>query len=58
VVEVDGVGVKDIVALCCQGVDVLIKFAGIEGGVVVAADGEGDGVGSGRLESAPSTEQV
>ena len=54
-VEVDGVGVEDVVAICCQGVDVLVEFAGIEGGVVVAADGEGDGVGGGRLESASST---
>ena len=55
VVEVDGVSIKDVVAVGCHGVDVLVEFAGVEGGVVVSADGEGDGVGSGRLESASPT---
>ena len=54
-VEVDGVDIENVIAICCQGVDVLVEFAGIEGGVVVTADGEGDGVGSGRLESASPT---
>ena len=57
-VEVDGVGVEDVVAICCQGVDVLVKFAGIQGGVIETADDEGDGVGGGRLESASSAHQV
>ncbi len=43
-VEVDGVGIKYVVAICCRGVDVLVEFTGVEGGVVVTADGERDGV--------------
>ncbi len=55
VVEVDGVDIENVIAVCCQGVDVLVEFAGVEGGVVVTADGEGDGVGSGRMEFASPT---
>ncbi len=53
-VEVDGVGIEYVVAIRCRGVDVLVEFAGVEGAVVVTADGKRDGVGSGRLESASS----
>ena len=43
-VEVDGVSVEDVVAVGCRGVDVLAEFSDVEGGVVVVADGDGDGV--------------
>ena len=49
VVEVDGVSVDDVVAVGCRGVDVLVDFAGVEGGVMVVADGEGDDVRGRRL---------
>ena len=49
VVEVDGVSVKDVVAVGCCGVDVLVDFAGVEGGVMVVADGEGDNLRGRRL---------
>ena len=42
-VEVDGVSVEDVVAVGCRGVDVLVEFAGVEGGIVVVPDCEGDG---------------
>jgi hypothetical protein len=48
-VEVDGVGLEDVAAVGCRGVDVFVDFAGVERCVVVIADGEGDGVGSRRL---------
>ena len=44
VVEVDRVSVEDVVAAGCRGVDVLVEFSGVEGGVVGVADGDGDGV--------------
>ncbi len=37
-VEVDGVGVKNVVAVGCHGVDVFVDFTGVEGGVMVVAD--------------------
>ncbi len=43
-VEIDGVGLENVVAFRCGGVDVLVKFACIERGVVEVADGEGDGI--------------
>jgi hypothetical protein len=49
VVEVDGVSVKDVVAVSCHGAHILVEFAGVEGGVVVVADGEGDRVRGRRL---------
>jgi len=49
VVEVDGVGVKDVVAIGYCGVHVIVEFAGVEGGVVVVADGEADGVRGRRM---------
>ena len=58
VVEVDGVGIEYVIAICCRGVDVLVEFAGVEGGVVVTADGEGEGVESGRLKSASPAHQL
>ena len=42
VVEVDGVSVEDVGAVGCCGIDVLVVFAGVERGIVVVADGEGD----------------
>ncbi len=48
-VEVDGVCVEDLVAVGCRGVYVLDEFAGVEGGVVVVADGEGNRVRGCRL---------
>ena len=50
--------VSSIGAGRCSGVDVLIELAGVEGGVIVVADGEGDWVGGSRLKSAPSAHQV
>ena len=48
-VEVDGVGLEDVAAVGCRGVDVSVDFAGVERCVVVIADGEGDDVGSRKL---------
>ena len=48
-VDVDGVGVEYVSAICCRGVDVHVEFAGVEGGVVVVADGEADGVRGRRM---------
>ena len=42
-------GVKNVVAIGCRGVDVLVEFAGVEMGVMVVADGEGDDVKCRRL---------
>ena len=50
-VYVDGVGVEDVSAAGCSRVDVLVDFPGVEWGVVVVADGEGDCVGCWRLEA-------
>jgi len=49
VVEVDRVCINNVVAVGCRGVDVPVDFAGVEGGVMVVADGEGDGVRGRRL---------
>jgi hypothetical protein len=46
VVEVDRVGLKDVDAVGCSGVDVLVDLAGIKRYVVVVADGERNDVGS------------
>ena len=43
-VEVDGVGLEDVVAVCCRGIYILVEFAGVERGVVKVVDGEGDGI--------------
>ena len=48
-VEVDRVGVDDVVAVGCHGVDVIVDFAGVDGGVMVVAGGEGDDVRGRRL---------
>jgi hypothetical protein len=47
-VEVDGFGLEDVVAVGCHGVDVFVDFAVVERCVVVIADGEGDDVGGRR----------
>ena len=44
VVEVYGVCVENAVAVGCRGADVFVDFAGVEWGVEVIADGEGDDV--------------
>jgi hypothetical protein len=49
VVEVDGVGVKNVVAIGCRGINVFVDFAGVERGVMVVTDGEGDDVKDRRL---------
>jgi hypothetical protein len=49
VVEVDGVKVKNVVAIGCRGVEVFVDFAGVERGAMVVADGEGDDVSGRRL---------
>ena len=46
VVEVDGIGLKDVDAVSCNWVDVLVDLAGIERCVVEDADGEGNDLGS------------
>jgi hypothetical protein len=46
VVEVDRVDIKDVGAICCSGLDVLVDLAGIKRCVVVVAGGEGNDVGS------------
>ena len=48
-VEVYGVGLENVVAVDCRGVDIFVEFAGVERSFVVIANGEGDGVGSRRL---------
>ena len=48
-VEAYGVGLENVVAVGCRGVDIFVDFAGVERCVVVIADGEGDGVGSRKL---------
>ena len=48
-VEADEDSVKDVVAVGCCGVDALVDFAGVEGVVMVVADGEGDDVRGRRL---------
>ncbi len=40
VVEVNGVGVEDVGAAGCSGVDDFVDFPGVESGVVIVADGE------------------
>ena len=45
-VEVDRVSLKDVDAVGCSWVDVLVDLTGIERCVVVVADGEGNDVGS------------
>ncbi len=51
-VEVDGVGVNNDVAVGCHGVDVFVDLTGVEEGVMVVADSEGDDVSGRRLKAA------
>ncbi len=44
-----GVGLDNVVAVGCRGVDVFFDFSGVERCHMVIADGEGDDVGSCRL---------
>ena len=57
-VEVDGVGVDYVGGGCCSRIDILVELAGVEGGVIVVANCEGDGVGGSRLKSTSSAHQV
>ncbi len=43
-VEVDKVCLEDVVAIHCNGVDVLVDSAGVERGVVRVADSKGNGI--------------
>jgi hypothetical protein len=45
-VEVDGVGLQNVAAIGCSGVDVFVDLAGVKRCVVVVADGEGNDIGS------------
>ena len=45
VVEVDRIGLEDVDAVGCCGVDVLVDLSGIKWRVVVVANGDGDGIG-------------
>ncbi len=45
-VEVDEIGLENVVAIHCGRVEALVKLAGIERDIVKVADGEGDGVSS------------
>jgi hypothetical protein len=45
-VEVDEVGLQNVVAIGCSGVDVFVNLAGFKLCVVVVADGEGNDIGS------------
>ena len=40
------VGLQNVVAIGCRGVDVFVRLAGVKWCVVVIADGEGNDVGS------------
>jgi hypothetical protein len=44
VVQVDGVSLKDIFAIQCSRVHILVESAGVERGVVKVHDGKGNGV--------------
>ncbi len=50
-VEVDWIGLENVDAVGCGGVDVLVDLSGIEWRVVVVADGDGDVVGGRWLEA-------
>ena len=57
-VEVDRVGLKNVVAVCCIWVDVLVNFAGVERYVVEVADSEVYGVCGRWLEVAAPAHKV
>jgi hypothetical protein len=57
-VEVDGVGLENVVAGRSQGIDVFVEFAGIRRCVVKVADGEGDGVCSCWSEAVSPAHEV
>ena len=48
-VEVDGVGLQNVVAIGSREVDVFVNLAGVKRCLVVMADGEGNDVGSSWL---------
>ncbi len=45
-VDVDEVGLQNIVAVGCRGVEVVVELAGVERCVVVISNGDGNDVGS------------
>ena len=57
-VEVNGVGLKNVGAAGRSRVDVLVDLPGVEWCVVVVADGEGDCVGGWWLEANAPAHQV
>ena len=57
-VEVDRVGLKNVVADYCRGIDILVNFAGVERGVVKVVDSEGYGVCGRWQEAAAPTHKV
>jgi hypothetical protein len=48
-VDVDGVGLENVVAVGCRGVDVFVDFSGVERCVVVTPDCKGVDIDSHRL---------
>ena len=57
-VEVNRVGLEDVVAVGRSGVNIFVYFTGVEWRSVVVADGEGDRVGGWWLESHSPAHQV
>ena len=57
-VQVDGVSLKDVVAIHCRRVNILVESAGVERGVVKVFDGEGNGVRDRRQEAAAPAHKV
>ena len=57
-VEVDGVGVDYVGRGCCGRIDIFVELAGIEWGVVVVTEGEGDCVSRWLLEADPPAHEV
>ena len=49
---------EDVVAIHCSGVDVIVEFAGVEWGVMKAADCEGNGICGRWQETAAPAHKV
>ena len=56
--QVDGVSLKDVFAIHCSRVNILVESAGVERGVVKVPDGEGNGVRDQWQEAAAPTHKV
>jgi hypothetical protein len=56
--QVDGVSLKDVVAIHCRWVNILVESAGVERGVVSVSDGEGNGVRDRWQEAAAPAHKV